>query len=86
MTNILRNKKNFRRKDLMIDDYMLNKVLNKIKEIIGTEKFDNTNTLIDTDDQLSNYICFKKVVILMTCVIKNDGKLYPQLFFRSCII
>ena len=29
------------KKYLMVDDYMLNKVLDKIKEIRGTEKFDN---------------------------------------------
>lgn len=34
----------------MIDDYMLDKVLVKIIEITGNEKFDDTNILIDTDD------------------------------------
>ena len=36
----------------MFDDYMVDKVLGKIKEIIGIENFDNTKTLIDTDDKL----------------------------------
>ena len=34
----------------MIDDYMLDKVLVKIIEITGNEKFDDTKILIDTDD------------------------------------
>ena len=34
----------------MIDNYMLDKVLVKIIEITGNEKFDDTNILIDTDD------------------------------------
>ena len=31
---------------------MLDKEVDKIKEIIGIEKFDNTKILIDTDDKL----------------------------------
>ena len=33
---------------LMLDDYMLNKVLDNIKEIRGIEKFRDTNILIET--------------------------------------
>ena len=33
----------------MADDYMLDKVLVKTKEIIGIIKFDDTKILIDTD-------------------------------------
>ena len=36
----------------MIDDYMLERVLDKITEIIGIENFDNTKILIDTNGQL----------------------------------
>ena len=32
---------------------MLGRVLGKIKETAGVEKFDNTKILIDTDDKLS---------------------------------
>ena len=60
----------------MFDDYMLDKVLVKIKEIVGIEKFDDTKILIDADDKLS-YITFENVVILMTYVIKDYGKFYP---------
>ena len=43
----------------MIDDYVLNKVLNKIKEIIGIEKSDETKVLVSTDDKLSDNITFE---------------------------
>ena len=35
----------------MVDDYMLDKVLDKIKEVIGIERFDDAKVLIDTDDK-----------------------------------
>ena len=57
---------------------MLDKVLDKIKEIIGIEKFDDTKILID---KLPNEITLKNVVILIACVIKDDSKLYPT---KSC--
>ena len=37
---------------LMVDDYMLGRVLDKIKETIGIEKFDDSRILIDTDTTL----------------------------------
>ena len=41
---------------LMVNDYMLDKVLDKIKETIGIVKFDDTKILIDTNDKLPDYI------------------------------
>ena len=41
-----------KKKNFMVDDYMLERVLDKITEIIGIEYFDNTKILIDTNDQL----------------------------------
>ena len=64
----------------MIDDNILNKALKKIKEIKGIEKFDDTNILIDTGDKFPDDIILRNVVILMTCIIKNGKKFYPQLF------
>ena len=64
----------------MVDDYMLERVLDKITEIIGIEYFDNTKILIDTNDQLPQGITWKNVVILMTCIINNDGKFYHRYF------
>ena len=43
----------------MIDDYVLDKVLDKIEEIIGIEKFEGTKILIDTDDKLPDDIALK---------------------------
>ena len=46
-------------------DNILDIVLDKIKKLIDTEKFDVT---------------LKDVVILITCVTKYGDKFYPQLF------
>ena len=61
---------------------MLDKVLDRIKEIIGIENFDDTK---DTDDKLRNNITFKNIVILMTYVIKDRGKFYPQRFLEEAL-
>ena len=47
----------------MVDGNILDKVLDKIKKIIGIEKFDDTNILIETDDKLPDGITLKNVVI-----------------------
>ena len=47
------------KKHLMVDDYVLDKILDKIKEIIDIEEFDNAKILIDTDDTLSDNITYK---------------------------
>ena len=44
---------------LMVNDYMLDKVLDKIIETIGTEKFDDTKILIDSVDKLPDFINLK---------------------------
>ena len=36
----------------MVNNYILDKVLDKVKEIIGILKFDDTKILIKTDDKL----------------------------------
>ena len=59
-------------KEIMVDDYMLHKVLDKLKKIIDIKKFDDTKILIDTDDKLPDDITIKSLVILLTCVIKDD--------------
>ena len=69
----------------MVDDYVLDKVLHKIKEIIGTEKFDYTKIFIATDDELPEDIALKNVLILMTCIIKDDGKFYPQMLLEEVL-
>ena len=59
---------------------MLNKTLDETEKIIGIRKFDDTKILIDMDDKLPDDITFKNVVISIICVIKDDGKFYPQIF------
>ena len=63
---------------------MLDKVLDKIKEIIGIAKLGDTKILIDTDHELQDNITFRNV-ILMICFIKDDDKFYPQIFFCMVI-
>ena len=58
---------------------MLDKVLDKIKEIIGIAKLGDTKILIDTDHELQDNITFRNV-ILMICFVKDDDKFYPQIF------
>ena len=47
----------------MVDDYMLDKVLDKINGITGIVKFGNTRILVDTNDKLPNDITLKNAVI-----------------------
>ena len=58
------------KKFLMIADYIFDKVLDRVKKIIGIEKFDDTKILSDTNNKFPDDITFKNVVILMTCFIK----------------
>ena len=51
------------KKHLMYHDYLLDKVLDMIKEIIYIEKFDDTKILVSTDDELPDDIIFKNVFI-----------------------
>ena len=41
--------------------------------------------MIDTDDKLPHDITLKNV-ILMTCVIKDDSKFYPQIFLEEALL
>ena len=69
----------------MVNEYMLDKVFDKIKETIGIVKLDDTKIVIDTDDKLSNYITLKNGVTLIACVIKDDAKFYPQKFLEAAL-
>lgn len=68
---------------LMVDEYMLDKVSNTIKEIIAIGKFEDTKMVVVIADKLPDDISFKKYVILMTCVIKDHGKFHPQLLLEE---
>ena len=65
---------------------MLHKVLNKNKEKIGLEKFDDTKILIDMDDKLPDDVSLKNVVILITYVVRDDSKFYSQIFFVVALL
>ena len=62
----------------MVDDYTLLKVLDKIKNI-DIEKLDDTKIMIDIDYKIPDDITLKNAVILMTCIVKDGDKFYPQL-------
>lgn len=47
---------------------------------IEVKKIADTKILID-----NNNITLKNVVILLTCVIKDDGNLYQQIFFEKTL-
>ena len=49
---------------LLVNDYMLDKVLGKFKETISIVKFDDTKILIDTDDKLPDYVTLKNVILI----------------------
>ena len=72
------------KKYLMVDDYMLDKVLDKIKEIIGIDEFGDTKILIYTCE-LPADITLKILVMLMTCIIKVSDKFYPQLYLEEVL-
>ena len=74
------------KKYLMTDDNILDQVLNKIKKRIDIAKFDDSKILIDTHDKLSDDIIFKNVAILITCIIKDSDKFYPQLYLEEALV
>ena len=51
----------------MVDDYMLNEVLEKIKEITGIDKFNDSKILINTYDELPNDITLTIFVVNDVC-------------------
>ena len=57
---------------LIVDDYTLDKVLDKI-ERIGMINLEDNKIMISTDDKFSDDITLKNSVMLMTCVINDDG-------------
>lgn len=60
--------KNMKKMFLMTDNNMVEKV------------FDNTKMLIVIDNKLPDDVALKNVVILMTCVIKENDKFYTKIF------
>ena len=61
---------------------MPDKILGNIKEIISVEKLDDTKILTKADDKLPDGITLKRIVILMTYLIKDGDRFYGQLFLE----
>ena len=57
----------------MVNDYMLDKVLDKDKKIC-TGKLLEKRILIDTYNKFWDDITFKNTLILMSCVVKDHDK------------
>ena len=53
---------------MIVDDYTLDKVLDKIKMIITIEEFNDTKMLVETDDKLSDNVTLKIAVLLIRCL------------------
>lgn len=54
----------------MIGNDVLDEVLDKIKEIIDIEKFDDTKTLVETDDKLADDNIFENAVTWLHVLLK----------------
>ena len=65
----------------MVDNYILDKVLDKIKMIAAIEKFD-----IKTGDKVPGNVTLKNVGILITCVIKGNDKFNPQIILEEALV
>ena len=81
------NRKDYeRKKHLIVDHYMPDKLLDKIKDTIGNKKFDDTKILIETDHNFLDNIIMKNVVILITCVMKDLDKFYSVHFIGKTLV
>ena len=57
----------------MTEKFLLDKVLDKTKEVMCIEKLDDIKILIDSGDKFPDGITLKDALILMTCAIKDDA-------------
>ena len=69
----------------MIDDYMLDKVLDKIKMIIGIENLRILRFWLNQIINCQMLLCKMVIVILITCVIEDD-RFYPQIFLEEALV
>ena len=53
--------------------------------MIYIQKFDDTKIFSNSDDILLDYIILKTIMVLMTCVVKDNGKFHPQLFLGEVL-
>lgn len=64
---------------------MLDKVLKMIKMITDIEKLDDTKIMVHINSKLADEIIFKNVMLLVSCVQKNNGKYYPEIFLEKSL-
>lgn len=72
-----------KRKKLMVDDYILDKVLDKTKMIKDIKKVDDTKIFIETDDKFPDTIALKYAMILTKCDIKKRNNFYIKIFLKE---
>ena len=60
--------------------------MEKKNAITGIEKLDDTKNLIEMVDKFLNDINLRNDVMLMTCVIENSGKFYPQMLLEQALL
>ena len=72
-------------KCLISIDAILDKVLDKIKEIISIERFHDVKILTDRDNRLAEDFTLKNVVNLITCAIRLYNKFHAQLFLEEVL-
>ena len=58
-----------RDKYLMVDDYMVDKILERIKEITNIEEFDKTKILIDTNNKFPDDMLWYYCIVVICCDI-----------------
>ena len=75
-----------RKKHLMIDDNILDKVLDKIKKIKDIGKFDDIRFWLIQMISCQMILLCKNVVVSITCVIKDGDIFYPQLFLEETLV
>ena len=61
---------------------MLNNILNCYTTL---KKNDNPKIIFDTDDKLPDDVTLQNVVISLTCIIKDDGEFYRQIFLEEVL-
>ena len=67
-------------------DNMLNRVWDKIKMMIGIDKFNNSKILIYTEKKLAYQVTLKNIMISISCVVKVDDKFYPKIFSEEALV
>lgn len=71
---------------MIVNDNVLDKLLDRIRKIIYISKFDFNKIKVDADDKLPNDIIENEnMMVLITQIIKDDGKCYPQMFLQETL-